>query len=285
MRDDRAVVGIELRHLRYFLAVAEERHFTRAATRLHVSQPPLSAQIRQLEQRLGATLFVRSSSPVALTAAGEALLEPAYAALAALDAGVEAVRAITSGQGRVRVAVSTTVPLGPALRAVAAVSQRVRVELARADDPEDLLKRGGADVAFLRTPLRERLPVQAVVTTEPRSALVVAGHRLTHRDQLGLADLAGERVLEPPDGALGLDRRAADMEELLTRVASGEAVALVPDSVVREHGAHLAPVSLADAPSSKIVVVARDPLSAAAAAYLDAVQAATTRDARLRLAA
>jgi DNA-binding transcriptional LysR family regulator len=85
---------IELRHLRYFLAVAEERHFTRAAARLYMSQPPLSAQIRQLEQRLGAPLFVRSPGAVELTAAGEALLEPAYAALAALDAGVDAVRAV-----------------------------------------------------------------------------------------------------------------------------------------------------------------------------------------------
>ena len=85
--------AIELRHLRYFLAVAEERHFTRAAARLHMSQPPLSAQIRQLEQRLGARLFVRGRGPVALTAAGEALLGPAYAALAALEGGVEAVRA------------------------------------------------------------------------------------------------------------------------------------------------------------------------------------------------
>jgi DNA-binding transcriptional LysR family regulator len=84
--------AIELRHLRYFLAVAEERNFTRAAARLYISQPPLSAQIRQLEQRIGATLFVRAPGAVRLTAAGEALLQPAYAALAALDAGVDAVR-------------------------------------------------------------------------------------------------------------------------------------------------------------------------------------------------
>ena len=90
-----AARSIELRHLRYFLAVAEERHFTRAAARLHVSQPPLSAQIRQLEQRLGVTLFVRSCRPVALTPAGAALLQPAYAALAALDAGVTAVHAVS----------------------------------------------------------------------------------------------------------------------------------------------------------------------------------------------
>jgi DNA-binding transcriptional LysR family regulator len=88
--------AIELRHLRYFVAVAEERHFTRAAARLHVSQPPLSAQIRQLEQRLGARLFERSGRPVRLTAAGEALLPAAYAALAAVDAGVGAVRAVAA---------------------------------------------------------------------------------------------------------------------------------------------------------------------------------------------
>jgi DNA-binding transcriptional LysR family regulator len=273
------VVGIELRHLRYFLAVAEERHFTRAAARLHASQPPLSVQIRQLEQRLGALLFVRSSGPVALTAAGEALLEPAYTALAALDAGVEAVRAVTSGDGRVRVAVSATVPLAPALRAVAAVSQRVRAELARADDPEDLLKRGRADVAFLRTPLRERLPVRAVVATEPRSVLVAPRHRLTRCDELRLADLAHEQVLEPPDGVLGVGLPVA-LEELLARVAAGDAVAVVPEGVGRDHGAGLADVALADAPPSRIVVVAPEPLRPAAAAYLEAVGPA-----RLRLAA
>jgi DNA-binding transcriptional LysR family regulator len=263
------VVGIELRHLRYFLAVAEERHFTRAAERLHVSQPPLSAQIRQLEQRLGAPLFVRSSGPVALTAAGEALL----------DAGVEAVRAVTSGHGRVRVAVSATVPLAPALRAVAAVSQSVRSELARADDPEDLLKRGRADVAFLRTPLREDLPVQAVVATEPRSVLAAAGHHLTRGDELRLADLAREQVLEPPDGVLGVGRPVG-LEELLARVAAGDAVAVVPEGIVREHGTHLTAVPLADAPPSRIVVVAAEPLPPAAVAFLEAVRAA-----RLRLAA
>jgi DNA-binding transcriptional LysR family regulator len=87
---------IELRHLRYFLAVAEERHFTRAAARLYISQPPLSTQIRQLEQRIGAPLFVRVPGAVELTAAGEALLQPAYEALAALDAGVAAVQACSS---------------------------------------------------------------------------------------------------------------------------------------------------------------------------------------------
>jgi DNA-binding transcriptional LysR family regulator len=270
------VVGIELRHLRYFLAVAEERHFTRAAERLHVSQPPLSAQIRQLEQRLGAPLFVRSSGPVALTAAGEALLEPAYAALAALDAGVEAVRTVASGHGRVRVAVSATVPLAPALRAVAAVSQSVRSELARADDPEDLLKRGRADVAFLRTPLRAGLPVQAVVATEPRSVLVAAGHRLALCDELRLADLAREQVLEPPDGVLGVGRPVG-LEELLARVVAGDSVAVVPEGIVREHGTA---VPLADAPPSRIVVVAAEPLPPAAATFLEAVRAA-----RLRLAA
>jgi DNA-binding transcriptional LysR family regulator len=276
---DRVVIGVELRHLRYFLAVAEERHFTRAADRLHVSQPPLSAQIRQLEQRLGATLFVRSSGPVALTCAGEALLEPAYAALAAVDAGVEAVRAVASGEGRVRVVVSATVPLGPALRAVGAVSQHTRSELARADDPEDLLRRGRADVAFLRTPLRERVPVHAVVATEPRSVLVAPGHRLTRCDELRLADLAHEQVLEPPDGVLGVGR-SVGLEELLARVAAGDAVAVVPEGVVREHGAGLADVALTDAPVSRVVVVAREPLPAAAAVYLEAVDAS-----RLRLAA
>lgn len=105
---------MELRHLRYFIALAEELSFTRAAQRLHVSQPPLSLQIAQLEQELGAQLFVRTSRRVELTLAGQAYLVDARAVLERLDTARQRVAAIGQGQaGRIEVGLSGSHFLGP----------------------------------------------------------------------------------------------------------------------------------------------------------------------------
>src|SRR5438477_4457401 len=96
---------LELRHLRYFVAVAEERNFSRAAERLHMAQSPLSAAIRQLEQEIGAELLARGSRGVTMTAAGGALLDRARRILEAVDGAVTATRRAASGElGVLRIA-------------------------------------------------------------------------------------------------------------------------------------------------------------------------------------
>src|SRR3954469_14827956 len=107
---------MELRHLRYFVAVAEELSFTAAAHRLRVSQPPLSQQIRDLERELKTTLLVRTSRRVELTAAGRAFLEQAHSILAQTDRAAEQARAIGQGQiGTLNIGTTGSVLLGPLL--------------------------------------------------------------------------------------------------------------------------------------------------------------------------
>jgi len=124
---------MELRHLRYFVAVAEEQNVTRAATRLHVSQPPLSRQIRDLEDELGVALFQHGAKAVRLTDAGRVFLEEARAVLRRADEAVQTVKAVASGQrGEIHVgyAPSLMVEVLPrALRSFEAANPGIRVQL------------------------------------------------------------------------------------------------------------------------------------------------------------
>ncbi|MFD8971618.1 MULTISPECIES: LysR substrate-binding domain-containing protein [unclassified Streptomyces] len=195
------------RDLRYFLAVAEELHFTRAAEKLYVSQPALSKQIRALERQLGAPLFDRGRQGVALTPVGTALLPHARAALAAWEEGREAVRrAREAADGTLVVGMSTSPGRGGLLPAIrsrfteAHPEARLKLRQVAWEDPTAGLAGGGSDVAFVWLPLAGADRFRwVVVAAEPRLVALPATHPLAARESLDFAELLDEPFLALPD--------------------------------------------------------------------------------------
>lgn len=170
---------MELRHLRYFIAVAEEGHITRAAERLGMQQPPLSQQIRALETELGVQLFRRRARGVDLTDAGRALLADARATLAQLDRALEATRRAARGeQGRLCVGVTSTAPFNPLVpRTIRAFREAcplvsLTLEECLSNESIDRLRNERMDAAFIRTSLAD--PDELVVHPLLREPMVVA---------------------------------------------------------------------------------------------------------------
>lgn len=247
---------MELRHLRYFVAVAEERHFGRAAARLHMAQPPLSQQVRNLEAELGVELLRRTTRRVDLTAAGEAYLARAREVLASVDeAGAEARRIADGLVGRVVIGCvgSATYSLLPAL------ARTLREELPGIDfafrgemlvpDQTAALRDGRIDLALLRSPVDD---AALRVTALRRESLIVAlpeAHPLAARQRVRVTDLREEELIvhvgrgrsvmhglvtslcrdagfEPK-----LRHEVEETSTLVTFVAAGLGVALVPEPV------------------------------------------------------
>ena len=213
---------MELRHLRYFRAVAEELHFGRAAQRLLIAQPPLSQQIRQLERELGVTLLIRSTRNVALTPAGRAYLERAIAILDAVDDAADLARRVAEGAtGRLTIGCvgSATYSVLPQLvRALSellpGVEVRVRGEMLA---PTQLaaLAAGEIDLALLRPPVVDPGLCTEVIR---RDALLVAlpeGHRLSGRKKIAVTDLRCEDLISHVGGGHSV------MASLLTTLCSG----------------------------------------------------------------
>ncbi|MFJ4809583.1 LysR family transcriptional regulator [Streptomyces longwoodensis] len=195
---------MELRTLRYFVAVAEELHYGRAARRLHMSQPPLSRAIRQLETELGATLLHRSAAGVTLTPAGAVLLEQARALLA------QAERLLLRVTEAAAVTTLTVGILGDgtdpgAIRLAAAHRRRypgveVRVRDADLTDPTCGLRGGLVDVALTRRPFDETGFAVRELRADPVGAVLRADDPLARNDALVLADLADRRWFQFPEG-------------------------------------------------------------------------------------
>ncbi|MFD7728919.1 LysR family transcriptional regulator [Kitasatospora phosalacinea] len=191
---------LEVRELRYFIAVAEELNFSRAAQRLQMAQPPLSKAIALMESRLGVRLLERTTRQVRLTAAGRVLLDQARLAVDAVHAAARRTR--RAGQPAPRLVVAVK-PGGDAglLREVLAAYLGTdphlpppEVVVGGSGEPVAMLRDGRADVALLRSPFDgQGLDAQTLVV-EPRLAVLPAAHRLAARRRLRPADLAGEPV-------------------------------------------------------------------------------------------
>jgi len=205
-------MDVHLRELRYFLAVAEQLHFGRAAEQLFVSQPALSKQIRALEQRLRVPLFDRDRRTVGLTAAGAALVPAARDVLAAWERAEGDLAAVTAAAGATLVVgISTGLGRGllPAVRArfaTAVPDAQLRVRQVRWDDPTGGLAAGTdderTDAAFVWLPLPEPERFQWItVATEPRRLLLPAAHPLAARDVIEFAELLGEPFLALPESS------------------------------------------------------------------------------------
>ncbi|MCW2876569.1 MAG: LysR family transcriptional regulator [Sphaerisporangium sp.] len=288
---------MELRQLEYFVAVAEECHFTRAAKRLHVAQSGLSASIRSLERELGAPLFLRSTRQVELTPAGRALLGEARRALSATDAAKDAVAAV-QGLLRGTLAIGSlqclhAVHLPAVLAGFIAAHPGLEISLRQGGSGEliEQVHAGRLDLAFVSRPAR--YPDDVVVgplASEPLVLACAPEHPFAARGEVELMELRAEGFVDfHPDwgtrdlvddvlAAAGVDRRVSlevtDVHSLLDLVTFGLGVALVPQSfAVKTDRVRF--IGLAGiVPAWEIVTVTGDPTSAAAAALLREVHEA-----------
>jgi DNA-binding transcriptional LysR family regulator len=243
---------MELRHLRYFAAVAETCHFGRAAERLHMAQPALSQAIRQLEAELGASLFTRTTRQVSLTPAGEFLYEEAQRVLRAVDDSATGVRRVAEGRrGLARLGFTGTAAFTQ-LPFIARTLQRELPEVALeihgdllTPEQSDMLRDGTLDLAVLRPPATGEGLTVRTIDVEPLVLALPADHRLVAEPVVAVADLRTEgfvlykasavndAVLRTCGDAGFTPRReheAPGTAVLLALVAAGLGVALVPAS-------------------------------------------------------
>jgi DNA-binding transcriptional LysR family regulator len=246
---------MELRHMRYFVAVAEEKSFTRAAARLHLAQPSLSRQIRDLENELGVPLLHRGKGGLTLTAAGNEYFAQARRILADSDAAVRVAQAAGRSEHR-QLLVGTIEPLmssgllAAILKTFASLRPDVRVDLRElfSVDQLRLIAGGELDAGFVYRPPKDRLAFDGFVVLENQHVVALqAGHRLARKSKLVLKDLAGESFVqfsrqlwpERVDAisqkcveagfTMGIVQEAQRLHTLLEFVTQGIGIAILPD--------------------------------------------------------
>jgi DNA-binding transcriptional LysR family regulator len=223
-------MDLDLRKLRYFVAVADKLHFGRAAEELHIAQPVLSRQIRALEQDLGASLFTRDRHGVTLTDAGRQLLTDAGPLLASADAARHRVTVAARGSQRLMVGFRAGVATAPAVKLFATRHPDVLVDVQRieSDDQAPMLLDGRIDIGYVRLPIDEAGLRVAPLYTEPRVAVLPVGHRLAGKEEVTEADLAGTQPTRRPHPNAGYVVRGVD--ETLEHVAAGRGISFLARS-------------------------------------------------------
>jgi DNA-binding transcriptional LysR family regulator len=259
---------MDLRQLRYLVALADEAHFTRAAARMHIAQPALSQQIRRLEDEVGLALVDRSTRRVALTEAGTLLVDRARRILAEVDAAA-AELADVAGVRTGHLIIGAMQSLGPFDLSILLAAFHARhpgVELTVQEEVSDallaMLRADAVDLAFVSLAERgDRDGLEAKqLLTEPLLVMLAPGHRLAGRKRLRMADLAGERFIAFREGA-GLRRILAaaaheagfeaqiafetnEVERARAMAARGLGVTVVPESDAARQGPEVAAVPL-----------------------------------------
>ncbi|MEU7764798.1 LysR substrate-binding domain-containing protein [Nocardia sp. NPDC049190] len=241
------MADVDLRKLRYFVAVAEQLHFGRAAEQLYIAQPVLSRQIRALEDELSVQLFVRDRRSTALTPAGEQLLADARPLLAGAQALRRRVLRAARRADTFTVGFMPGLIVTPPVRAMADRHPDLTLELVRTtwDDQTTAIHDGRVDVSFVRFPIDAQGLSVRPLHTEPRVVVVSADHRLAGKKTVDVADLADEHLLQVPDlvpewrgVATELRIGRADVpvfhsvEEKLEHVAAGRGIVILPLSVM-----------------------------------------------------
>jgi DNA-binding transcriptional LysR family regulator len=288
---------MELRHLEHFLAVAEERSFTRAAARIHLVQSALSVSVKSLERELGAQLFDRTTHSVQLTDAGAALVVEARRTLAAADAARDAVAAVRGGvRGTVRVGIMHALALidlaglltryhrqYPDVRLVPSPAEGGSADLARA------VSEGGLDLAFASPPAAspQDLDVRLIAAEEMLLACP-PDHPLARRRRIALSELDGERFVDYPPGwgtRVGVDRvfagagltrvievEVGDVSTVAELVRAGFGFAFIgPSFLPQAHDLVLRHTRPHPEFSVCLVTPSARPISAAARAFIDLV--------------
>lgn len=233
-------MDLDLRKLRYFVAVADKLHFGRAADELHIAQPVLSRQIRALEKDLGTLLLTRDSHGVSLTDAGRQLLTDAGPLLASAHAARRRVTVAARGSRRITVGFRAGIAVAPAVQVFATQHPDVLVDVQRIewDDQAPMLLDGRIDLGYVLLPIDEAGLRVTPLYTEPRMAVLPVGHRLADQEEVTEADLAGEPLDWHADTSTQPTRHphpnagylARGVDETLEHVAAGRGISFLARS-------------------------------------------------------
>ena len=246
-------MDLSLRAVRYFVTVAEVRHFGRAAERLFISQPALSQQIKRFERQIGCQLLERSRAGVTLTSAGQVFLEEARVLLERADAAIARARR-AAAPTELKIACVAGTPHTLKFRLVKAASSaepRLEINLVRIDWSEPLthLRKASVDAAIIHLPHSEPAVSSRLLHAEPRVAVLPKDHRLSDRSEISIDDIAGDPVLDSnfsrdfwlvnprPDGSAPITVSPAptSAEQLMDQVALGRGIAITAKTVSEQY--------------------------------------------------